>query len=131
VGLGPNALICTRCGGAFWGIAETPVNLTVQKNVLLVSFESGANEINSLIFRYRLSNAAGGQRMQLIGADSKSYWRTNGDFTDKSTNYLTGDRIVEQGGSDSNGNRVVKSSKKSRLTLKPVYLEDVKSEEYY
>jgi hypothetical protein len=127
VGFGPYALICTRCGGAFWGIGEVPVNLKVQKKVLLVSFESGSNEMTAQTYRYRLS----GSRVQLIGVDSNNYSRTTGAFSNTSSNYLTGDRVLEQGSSNSNGESTVKSTKKSRFNVRPIYLEDVRFEEYY
>jgi hypothetical protein len=130
VGLGPRALICTRCGGAFWGIGEVSVNLAVLKNVLLVSFESGANEINGQTYRYRLSTTSSGQRMQLIGMNSKSYWRTTGDFTDKSSNYLTGERVVTTG-NESRDNKTPATTKKSRFSNTPIYLEDVNIENHY
>jgi hypothetical protein len=113
---GYHALICTRCGGAFFGMMETPANLRVDKRVLIVEQEAGAREITRWLLRFWHENG----RIRLIGADIAELDRATGRETTRSTNYLTGDRIE----TIAEAEKPVRT-KKLKVAVKPLYLEDV------
>ena len=86
VGLGRNAILCRRCGGAFWGVIPAPVEISVTKNVVVVTQEAGSRELTNWTHRYRLQNGV----VRLIGTDRVTADRLNGSVVSVSTNLLTG-----------------------------------------
>jgi hypothetical protein len=86
VGLGRNALLCRRCGGAFWGVVPAPFEISVSKNVVVVTQEAGSRELTSWTHRYRLQSGV----VRLIGTDRVTADRLNGSVVSVSTNLLTG-----------------------------------------
>jgi hypothetical protein len=90
VGKSTSAVLCRRCGGAFWGGLPAPVDLALNKGVLVVKQEAGAREVNSWTHRYRVE----GSISRLIGLDELLYDRGSGGEVSVSTNYLTGVTIT-------------------------------------
>jgi hypothetical protein len=132
VGLGTAALPCTRCGGAFWGTQTLPITMSVQKNVVVVSFETGSRELNSLTFRYRLGQTTASKRqVQLIGVDSVLFDRGTGAWQETSTNYLNGKRIVSRGQSDQDGKRGTPTTSTTTLKIATPVLSGVDYTKFY
>lgn len=86
IGLGRRAVLCRRCGGAFWGVVPAPVEMTVSKNVVIVTQEAGSRELTSWTHRYRLQGGV----IRLIGTDRVTADRLSGSVVSVSTNLLTG-----------------------------------------
>ena len=86
VGLGRNALLCRRCGGAFWGVIPAPFEISVTKNVVVVTQEAGSRELTNWTHRYRIQNGL----IRLIGTDRVTADRLSGSVVSVSTNLLTG-----------------------------------------
>ncbi len=91
IGEGRRILLCTRCGGAFFGVRRTPVTVKVVRGVVIVEQESGSRELVFQRFRLR---PEGARRTRLIGTDIRRTDRLTGVSREVSTNLLTGDRIV-------------------------------------
>ncbi len=90
-GTGKRILLCTRCGGAFFGVATPPIRLSVKAGSLVVRQESGSREVTTQTFRLRLRAGA----TTLIGYDERVRDRLTGGVTATSTNLLTGERTVK------------------------------------
>lgn len=90
IGEGRRILLCTRCGGAFFGARRTPVTVKVVRRVIIVEQQFGSRELVSQRFRLRPEGA----RTRLIGTDITRADRLTGISREVSTNLLTGDRIV-------------------------------------
>jgi hypothetical protein len=90
-GINTLLLLGTRDGGAFYGVSETPVGVTIEKGVLLVGQESGSREMLNTTHKFRFDARLG--RFVLIGTDIIEHDRLSGSAENTSTNYLTGARI--------------------------------------
>lgn len=90
VGIGRDALLCRTCGGAFWGVIPTPVELSAARNVLVVVQEAGARELTGWTHRYRIERG----RVRLIGLDRAVTDRLGPSTVSRSTNLLTGVTIT-------------------------------------
>ena len=91
---GNGALLqCTRCGGAFYGVNETPVDVTIAKGVLIVRQDYGSRNVVATTHRFRRDPASGAFR--LIGYDHEDTDRATGLRIVESTNYLTGVKLTE------------------------------------
>src|ERR1051325_115037 len=66
-GVADNLLQCTRCGGAFYGVVETPVDVTIEKGVLVVHQYHSSRELTNPTYRFRYEPATG--KFVLIGFD--------------------------------------------------------------
>ncbi len=98
VGYGRNAangklLQCTRCGGAFYGMLETPVDVSIAKGVLIVRQNHGSRNVVSTTHRFRRVPKSG--MFRLIGYDHEDADRATGERVSESTNYLTRVKIAE------------------------------------
>lgn len=89
-GVNNKILMGTHDGGAFWGMSETPVDVSIKKGVLLVAQESGAREMFRAIHRFRYEPNKKG--IFLIGLDTQETDRGTADTKASSINYLTGRR---------------------------------------
>jgi hypothetical protein len=78
----------TRDGGAFYGVVETPVGVTIRKGVLNVEQDSGSREVSERTHRFRLDRRT--QRFYLIGSELIERDRATSEVRNVSTNYLTG-----------------------------------------
>jgi hypothetical protein len=94
VGMSTEALLCRRCGGAFWGVLPTPIELAASKGVVTVSQTVGSREVVDWKHRYRIERG----RVRLIGRDRTLTDRATGGTVVTSTNYLTGVTIVKVDG---------------------------------
>ena len=90
-GLADRVLQCTSCGGAFYGAAEAPAEVKIERGVIIVNQDFGSREITEHTYRFRYDPAAG--RIVLIGFDSTTRDRLTGAVNEESTNYLTGLKI--------------------------------------
>lgn len=88
-GTGKRILLCTRCGGAFYGLRAPTIRLSVRAGVLVVRQDFGSREVTEQAFRLRLRDGA----VTLIGYDELVRDRATGDVTQTSTNLLTGERV--------------------------------------
>lgn len=117
IGEGRRVLLCTRCGGAFFGALETPVSVEVRRRVVVVEQESGSRELTFQRFRVRAEGALG---TRLIGVDVRRTDRLTGVVVERSTNLITGRRIVAR--TDATGRRTVR---RSRVPARRIALEQV------
>lgn len=113
-------LQCTNCGGAFYGMTQTPAGVKIEKGVLIVNQDHGSRELTTTTFRFRYEPESG--KFVLIGFDISSADRATGDTVSESTNYLTGARVTAHG----RGNRNLTSHQ--QVTKEKVYLEQVDGE---
>lgn len=122
--LANKVLLCTRCGGAFYGVAETPTTVKINNGVLIVSQEYGSREVTEETFRFRFE--ADSKRFALIGADLRSYDRATGKTLKESTNFLTGVKLQSKGqmAQDTDKETPV-SNKRLRISRKKKFLEEV------
>jgi hypothetical protein len=86
IGVGRSVLLCRRCGGAFWGLNATPVEVEIKANAFNLIQSSGSREVTDWVHRFRLEKG----RVRLIGLDRSVTDRTGGSVVSVSTNYLTG-----------------------------------------
>ena len=115
-------LQCTRCGGAFYGVMESPANVQIQKGVIVVDQDHGSRDLTNTSYKFRY-DAAGGQFI-LIGFDYADADRATANVISESTNYLTGVRIVTR----SKGGRDTKS--RTAIAVKKTSIEQVDSEKF-
>jgi hypothetical protein len=92
--VGNKVLLCTRCGGAFFGVAETPVTVSISNGVVIVKQEHGSRNLTSQTLRFRYEPAV--QKMVLIGLDLRDVDRATGVVVEESTNFLTGVKLRKQ-----------------------------------
>ena len=115
-------LQCTRCGGAFYGVVESPAEVTIEKGVLVVQQDHGSRNIDNSTYRFRYDSAS--TKFLLIGFDYADADRLTANVTSESTNYLTGVRVTTR----SKGDRDVKS--RTVIPKKRISLEDVDSDKF-
>jgi hypothetical protein len=124
-GFNGQILLGTRDGGAFYGVAQTPVNISIAKGVLVVNQDSGSREITETTHRFRYDARKRG--FFLIGADIIERDRLSGEVRNSSINYLTGvNKTVTLGAESEKG-----TSKTSRVSRKLRAFESVTAEERY
>ena len=121
-GVAEALLQCTRCGGAFYGVVESPAEVSIEKGVVVVEQEHGSRELSNLTFRFRYDPAT--QRFVLIGFDYNTADRLTASVSTESTNYLTGVRVTARG----KGNRDTKT--KTTIPKKKIFLDDARYEEF-
>ena len=121
-GVADKLLQCTRCGGAFYGVVETPAGVTIEKGVVVVEQDHGSRNLTNTTYKFRFEPAT--QRFMLIGFDLADADRLTAQVVSESSNYLTNSRVITR----SKGNRDVKT--KSALSKKKFYLEDVSAEDF-
>lgn len=120
-GVADNLLQCTRCGGAFYGVVESPANVSIEKGVVVVEQDHGSRDVTDTTYRFRYEPAS--QRFVLIGFDFSDVDRLTASGVTESTNYLTGIRITTRG----KGNRDTKI--RTVITKKTIYIEDMAAED--
>lgn len=127
-GLATKLLLCTRCGGAFYGVVETPVNVEIKNGVLIVRQEYGSRELTQETYRFRYEAESG--RFLWIGADLRGYDRMTGATQTESTNFLTGVKLTTASrANEKTGKDVVIANKSQRVSRAKKYLEDVVAHE--
>lgn len=122
--LANKVLLCTRCGGAFYGIAETPTTVEINNGVIIVKQDYGSREVTEETYRFRFEPES--KRFAFIGVDLKSYDRANGQTLNESTNFLTGVKLSAKGQMAENADKetVVANSRK-RINTKKRFIEDI------
>lgn len=121
-GVADKLLQCTRCGGAFYGVVETPAGVSIEKGVVVVEQDHGSRNLTNTTYKFRFEPAT--QRFRLIGFELADADRLTAQVVSESSNYLTNSRVITR----SKGNRDIKT--KSGLSRTKFYLEDVSSEEF-
>jgi hypothetical protein len=121
-GVADKLLQCTRCGGAFYGVVETPASVTIEKGVVVVEQDHGSRNLTNTTYKFRFEPAT--QRFMLIGFDFADADRLTAQVVSESSNYLTNSRVVTR----SKGDRDIKT--KSGMSRHKFYLEDVSHEEF-
>jgi hypothetical protein len=121
-GLADGLLQCTRCGGAFYGVVETPSEVTVEKGVVVVQQDHGSRELTNTTYRFRYDPSSG--RFQLIGFDYASADRLTATVVSESTNYLSGVRVSTR----PKGKRDITTKK--TVAKNKIFLEEVTSEKF-
>jgi hypothetical protein len=125
VGINNSLLMGTRDGGAFWGVMETPVDVSIKNGVLNVEQMSGSRETTETTHRFRYDTAK--KRMYLIGLDYIGNDRATGAGHNVSTNFLTGVSIIQ---TMRTGTSAV-SKKRTRVSTKLRPFESVRGDERY
>lgn len=121
-GVADALLQCTRCGGAFYGVVESPAEVTVEKSGIVVQQEHGSRELTNTTYRFRYDPSSG--RFQLIGFDYASADRLTATVVSESTNYLTGVRVTMR----PRGKRDITT--KTTVAKKKIFLEEVTNEKF-
>jgi len=116
-----NLLQCTRCGGAFYGVVETPTEVTIEKGLLVVQQDHGSREITNTTYRFRFEPATG--KFLLIGFDLTNADRATAQVISESINYLTGAREETR----SKGAKDLKT--RSTMPKRKIYLDNISAEE--
>ncbi|MEP7342432.1 MAG: hypothetical protein ABI977_32190 [Acidobacteriota bacterium] len=122
--LADKVLLCTRCGGAFYGVVETPANVQIAGGVIIVRQEYGSREVTQETLRFRYDPEAG--RFAFIGADVKSNDRATGETVTESTNLLTGVKLTARAKiNEKTGKQTPAASKSQRVSRSRKFIEDV------
>lgn len=113
-------LQCTHCGGAFYGVSESPANVSIEKNVIVVDQDHGSRNLTNTYYRFRYDTTS--QKFMLIGFDYADADRATAQVVSESTNYLTGVRKTTR----SKGDKDVSTN--TRVQKKTIFLDDADSE---
>jgi hypothetical protein len=114
-------LQCTRCGGAFYGVVESPADVKIEKGVIVVDQDHGSRELTNTTYRFRYDSET--QRFVLIGFDYSDSDRATAQVVTESTNYLTGLRKVSR----DKGKRTLNST---QIPRKKIFLDDIDYEKF-
>ena len=114
-------LQCTRCGGAFYGVVETPVEVTIEKGVVVVKQDHGSREVTNTTYRFRYEPSTG--KFLLIGFELANNDRATAQVVSESINYLTGGREELR----SKGEKDVKT--RTTVPKRKIYLDDISAED--
>jgi hypothetical protein len=115
-------LQCTHCGGAFYGVSESPANVQIEKGTIVVDQDHGSRNLTNTTYRFRYDPAS--HQFILIGFDYADADRLTANVISESTNYMTGVRITTKG----KGTRDVKT--RSRIPIKKTSIEDIDREKF-
>jgi hypothetical protein len=127
--LATRLLLCTACGGAFYGVQETPVQVSIVKGVVLVKQTSGSRNLLEQTFRFRYN--AKMDKFLLIGVDLADRDRATGALVEESSNFLTGEKVTSQARFDERTQKyLTQSSRRSRVPVQRIMLDDVDYESY-
>lgn len=129
IAVGPQAMPCPSCGGAFWGTEPMPVKLSIKNGILLIDYQSGSRHLRAITQRFRYE--ANSKRFRLIGLDESMSDRTNGQWYRRSTNLLTGEAIESRGKADAQtGKELPGSSNRQKGRRTAQYLEDINCDNF-
>ncbi|HEY3104176.1 MAG TPA: hypothetical protein VGJ69_11320 [Pyrinomonadaceae bacterium] len=120
-GVADSLLQCTRCGGAFYGVVESPANVKIEKGVVIVEQDHGSREVTDTTYRFRFDRTS--ERFVLIGFDLTDVDRATASVVTESINYLTGVRVVTRG----KGDKDVKT--RTTISKRRIYLEDASADD--
>lgn len=116
-------LQCTGCGGAFYGVGEAPANLSVEKGVLILRQDHGSRELSEQTFRFRYD--AKTQKFVLIGFDHVGVDRLTGQTFEESTNFLTGQKIINEIRIDEKTEKETRQTKKLTVAKSTLSIEQI------
>ncbi len=125
VGFSNQLLLGTRDGGAFYGMTDAPVELSIEKGVVLVVMEFGSREVTTTTHRLRWEPKR--KAVYVIGRDTATRDRATGNGETTSVNYLTGAKHVTTSALGGNVGRTVKS----RVAREWRWLGAVKEDDRY
>ncbi|MDX2029761.1 MAG: hypothetical protein SF339_03765 [Blastocatellia bacterium] len=126
VALANKVLQCTRCGGAFYGVAESPANVVIENGVVIVRQEYGSRELTEETLRFRHDPVSG--RFVFIGMDRVVTDRMTALTVSESSNFLTGVKLITKERYDEKRDRKSKlSAKRERLVVKKRFIEEVEA----
>jgi hypothetical protein len=124
--LANKVLLCTRCGGAFYGVVETPTQVEIKDGVLIVTQEYGSRELTEETFRFRYEPET--KRFAFIGVDVKTFDRMSGRGVTESSNFLIGLKITMKTRLDPQTDKTVNvSNTRQRILQDKKFIEDVTS----
>src|SRR5258706_475589 len=127
--LATKLLQCTTCGGALYGTQEAPAQVAIVSRVLIVKQDHGARNVIGQTFRFRYEAKL--EKFLLIGVDLTDRDRATGVLIEESTNFLTGQKLVTKAQFDERRQKyLTKSSRRSRVPVKRIAIEDVDYEHY-
>lgn len=122
--LANKVLLCTRCGGAFFGVMETPSKVAIKDGVLIITQEYGSRHVTQETFRFRHEPQS--NRFSLIGVDVVTADRATGKTVNESTNLLTNVKLsTVTRVNEKTGKETPVSNRRQRVSEKKTYLEDV------
>lgn len=122
--LAEKILLCTRCGGAFYGVSETPTSVEINNGVVIVKQDYGSRELTEELFRFRYDPES--KRFILIGADVKTFDRATGEGVTESSNFLTGVKLVTKTRLNQKTDKATTVSKvQQRVSRDKKFIEDV------
>ena len=105
-----------------------PAELSIGKGVLTIRDLTGGTTALSATYRYRAVSTKAGQKMRLIGLDTKLYSRTWAhDGSEMSWNLLTGDVVASElklVGKGEDASYDTQFTRKSKRPVKTLYMED-------
>jgi hypothetical protein len=121
-GVADKLLQCTRCGGAFYGVVESPANVEIDKGSIVVDQDHGSRNLTNTTYRFRYD--AETRRFVLIGFEYADADRMTAQVVSESTNYLTGVRKVAR----DKGEKTLHS--RTHISRKKIFLDEVDSERF-
>lgn len=122
--LADKVLLCARCGGAFYGLAEAPTTVEINNGVIIITQDYGSREITKETYRFRYDPES--NRFAFIGVDLDSYDRANGQTLKESTNFLTGVKLTTKGRMAESSDKEITVSKTSqRVSRSKKFIEDI------
>jgi hypothetical protein len=121
-GVADKLLQCTRCGGAFYGVVESPAEVKIEKGVIVVTQDHGSRDLTNTTYRFRYDSES--QKFMLIGFDYTDSDRLTGGTVTESTNYLTGARIVTREKENK------KTNTRSQVSKGKLFLDDMDWEKF-
>jgi len=127
--LATKLLQCTACGGALYGVQESPAQVAIVNHVLIVKQDHGSRNVVGQTFRFRYDAKL--EKFLLIGLDLTDRDRATGALVEESTNFLTGRKLVTKAQFDERRQKyLTRSSTRSRVAVRPIAIEDVDYEQY-
>ncbi|MEO6725515.1 MAG: hypothetical protein ABIU20_02790 [Blastocatellia bacterium] len=124
--LANKVLLCTRCGGAFYGMVETPVNVEISNGVVIVKQEYGSRELTEETFRFRYEPES--RQFAFIGMDVKSFDRMLGKGVTESSNFLIGVKFITKTRLDPQTDKTTTTSNtRQRIKQDKKFIENVAS----
>lgn len=115
-------LQCTRCGGAFYGVVESPAEVKIEKGIIVVEQDHGSRNLTNTTYRFRYD--ADSKRFILIGFDYADSDRLTAKVVSESTNYLTGVRKTTR----DRGKREVTTT--TQIPRTKIFLDQVNYEKF-
>ena len=125
VGFSNQLLLGTREGGAFYGASDAPVEIAIEKGVVLVNMEFGSREVTTTTHRLRWEPRR--KAVYLIGMDAATRDRATGKGETTSVNYLTGDKQFNKSMSGGNAGKTTNS----KVARPPRWLGAVREDDRY